>query len=53
MQQRALPGGVVLHLVPLDVEHAEERRDEVLLRQVFDELVVHLREDRVQAGAEA
>ncbi len=34
------------------VEHAEERRDEVLFRQVLDQLVVDLGENRVEIGAE-
>ena len=53
VQQRALARRVVVNLVAVDVEHAEECRHEVLFRQVLDELVVDLREDRVEAGTEA
>jgi hypothetical protein len=52
MQQRTLARGVVINLVRDRVEHSEKRRDEVLLRQVLDQLVVDLGEDRVEIGAE-
>jgi hypothetical protein len=53
VQQRALAGRVVIDRVRTRVEHAEERRDEVLFGQVLDQLVVHLREDRVEVGAQS
>ena len=52
VQQRALPRRVVRHDVLARVEQAEERRDEVFLREVLDELVVDLREDGVEVGPE-
>ncbi len=52
MQQRALARRMVIDPVRDRVEHTKERRDEVLFRQVLDQLVVDLGENRVEIGAE-